>query len=46
LKAKNPVAILGLGETLEGVIYLTLARSLIMILTKMTTAVTKIIDDL
>ena len=46
MKAKNPVAILGLGETLEGGSYLTLARSLITILTKMTTVVTKIIDDL
>lgn len=46
LKAKNPVAILGLGETLEEDSYLTLARSPIMILTKMTTVVTKIIDDL
>ena len=46
MKAKNQVAILGLGETLEGGRYLTLARSSITILTKMTTAVTKIIVDL
>ena len=45
-KAKNLVEMLGLGETLIGGSYLTLVRNLRMILTKMTTAVTKITVDL
>ena len=46
MRAKNHLGILGLEEILLGGRFLTLAKSLRMILTKMTTAATKITVDL